>query len=104
VTDLRKTAASGLACVSFVSFVGGVYHREHSQPDEAPGPGIVKLQPSASPAGTATIDSHTEWTLRSTHNRRWSVRLSGFKEITAPTSEPVKVEPYTGSDRDDASS
>jgi hypothetical protein len=101
VTDLRKTTATGLACVSFV---GVVYHREHSHSDEAPAPRVVKLQPSTNPAGTATIDSQAEWTLRSTDNRRWPVGLSGFKEITAPASEPVKVERYTGTDRDDASS
>jgi hypothetical protein len=89
VTDLRKTTATGLACVSFV---GVVHHREHSHPDEAPAPRVVRLHPSTNPAGTATIDSQAEWTLRSTDNRRWPVGLSVFKEITAPASEPVKVE------------
>jgi hypothetical protein len=100
VTDLRKTTATGLACVSFA---GGVYHREHSQQDEAPAPRVVKLQPSTNPAGTATIDSHAELTLRST-GRLWSVSLQGFNELTAPASEPVTVERYTNTNRDGAGS
>jgi hypothetical protein len=85
-------------------FVAWPITASNSQQDEAPAPRVFKLQPSTNPAGTATIDSHAEWTLRY-YGQPPCGRYTSRASRSSRTSErAVKSSPTRATDRDDASS